>query len=156
MKNQSEALAAKVAAFNSAHKEANRLVPLVLAALAPFVGQKVMKATGGMMQKVKEALPEMPNTVPLSIWLRDSHGYSLILNVKACQSYGDHFCTYAEACPYVAELKDGILSKLYDFTPYRTDFTAGEVLEKRETLAKAKQAARDAESALYPFGEYEN
>ena len=49
----SSPLAARCAAFNMANAEANRLSAATIAALAPFVGKKVLKADGSLTAAVK-------------------------------------------------------------------------------------------------------
>lgn len=150
------ALAAKVAAVNSANAYANEIFPLLVIALAPFVGQQVEKAAGGLLEKVKRVLPLFPNTVALSVY-RNLSNYSLAWTVRTCAGYGEHSCVYHETTVYIAKLSGGVLEP-WDgapFEPFRTDYTEAEVLTLRAANEAAKRAASAAASALYPFGEWD-
>lgn len=157
------ALAARCAGQNEINALANRLVPLYLAALAPFLGQPIEKATGGLRAKVKEVLdpitPEAQTdgyTTPHA-WLSTGSGYSLTLHVKTCKSYarpnGEQGCHYEEVTIYLADLQGITLSRFYPFTPGRTDYYPEQVSQLREVHKVARDAADKARSALHPFGE---
>lgn len=151
-------LTAKVAARNLANKTTLETVPKVLAALAPFVGQKVCLATGGLSAKLRAALePFTLNTVPVSIWV--SAGHVLRLHVKTCVS-GEHCCSYMENTAYLGDLDAGNLSKLFEFSPekdYRADFTEADVLAMREELKTARNAFERSRDRLCNtgFGEHD-
>ena len=156
MKKHTSLLAAKVAAVNAANDYANKLFPLLSAALAPFMGEQVEKAAGGLLEKVKRALPVFPNTPALSVY-RGGSGYSLTWNVKTCELYGEHGCAYHETPVFVANLRGGIAEKWdgVPFQPLRTDYTDAEIFALRQANDAAKKAASAAAAALYPFGEWD-
>ncbi len=151
----SHALAAKVAAVNAANAYANELRPLLVAALAPFMGCKVEKVDGGLLNKVVAALPFMPSTVSLSVY-RHRSNYSLAWTVKTCELYGEHSCIYHETTVYVCDMENGVAKPLTGTVgTLRTDYTEAEIFELRKLASAAREAARNAESALFPFGEYD-
>jgi len=161
MKKHTSPLAAKVAAVNSANAYANALFPLLSAALSPFMGQQVEKVAGGLLEKVKRALPILPPFpvgAPLG-WqvYRDPSGYALRWTVKACELYGEHSCVYHEVSVFVANLRNGVAEKWNGapFQPLRTDYTEAEIFALRAANAAAKKAASEAASALFPFGEFD-
>ena len=161
------ALAAKVAAVNLANSEAVKLHKLLSPIFAPLVGCKILKADGTLLESVKKLLPELPNTVSLSVY-RVSDSYLLVWAVKASVGYqsarevgtGYHSAIYSETFCYVGEIENGnVLKALVSFERtlggIRTDFTEAEVIEKRAVLEKAKRAVSEATGALYPFEEYD-
>jgi len=156
-------LAARCAAFNRANTEANRLAPLYLAALAPFVGKQVIKAAGGFLEKVKAVFPKTahPDTPGradgCTVWESSGAGYSLTFTVKTCElsasrSPDCQIGNYAEACVYVAELSNGVLTKLCPLQPRRTDYSPDQIAALRKEAERTREAARNAESACHPFG----
>jgi len=162
-KFHSNALAAKVAAVNSANAEAQRLFPILSAIFAPLVGCKVEKVDGSLLASVAKLLPD-----PLSTFhvYRQSSRYSMAWIVKGSENYqtghdiGTQYGTaaYHEAVIYIGDLDGQTLKSLYgpeNITKLRTDYTAEQVAELRKVCSAAKQAARDAESALSHFGEYD-
>lgn len=156
MKKHTNALSAKVAAVNAANAYANEIFPVLSAALAPFMGQQVEKAAGGLLEKVKRALPIFTDSHALSVY-RDGGGYSLRWTVKTCESYGEFSCVYHETPVFIANLRNGVAEKWNGapFATLRTDYTEAEVLELRAKNDAAKRAASAAASALYPFGEWD-
>lgn len=157
-------LAARCAAFNRANAEANRLAPLYLAALAPFVGLPVLKADGTWRQKVRDAFPaplQPANVSPsrqFSVWTETGAGYSVCFHVKAMEASAGRsddyqIANYAESYVYVGELRDGVLTKIGNPNgPLPTDYSPEAVAAARKLAEETRQAARDAESACQPFG----
>ena len=157
-------LAARCAAQNIVNAEANRLSVLTILALTPFVGQKVIKTGGGLMEKVKAVLPSAIESVQK--WLSGSD-YVLRFALKTHEvtagrrnalGSGDDYqiAHYAEMTFDVGELGHGsdagVLVKLSGPTNYPTDHNPDKVFELRKLAETAKEAARNAESACYPFG----
>lgn len=160
-------LEAKVAAYNRAHEEANRLAPLVVAALGPFKGTKVELSTGGFRKNVKASLPELPcyskgdHRVSASVSLGT---YSIKLDVRATAPYihprgdGHEGSVTVEVTVYIAETRDGILGAFNDNArdpQLCTVYTADVIREKRAEVVRANAILSDAKSALYPFSEYD-
>ena len=156
MKKHTHALAAKVAAVNMANEYANELRPILLAAFAPYVGQKITKNDGTLLEKVKKTLPEMPSHAGLSVFRRND-SYCLVYTVKTCIGYGEHSCVYHEASLYLYRFNGATLTPWdgCQWENLRTNYNEAEVLELRAKNDEAKRAARAAESALYPFGEWD-
>ena len=156
------ALEAKVAARNQVNALANQLSPSILEALKPFIGTKCFNLGAAMSQKLRKALPELPNTVEASAYYTTGHGYSLAVVFKTSTMYpgrfGDHcVASYAEETVYLVDIElKSMARKLYDFEPRRTDYTANEVLAARAELKTAKDAVSRAQSKLYHFGEHDN
>lgn len=164
--NHANALAAKVAAVNRANAEARRLYPLLVAAFAPYYGQKVIKVNGDVLASVEKTLPPLPGwgdtANRLCVYRNRVSSYALSYVVKVSENYagphGDQ-CVYHEVTIYPCDL-DGPNAKAPSgggewVLTARTDWTAEEVSALRVTAAKAREAARNAESALQPFGEYD-
>ena len=130
------------------------VLPQVLAALQPLVGQKIINVGGALSERAKSKLPTFDNGNYPQVFVRGSM-YSLRLEIKSCVGYGEFSCTYQEASAHLGTI-DGL--KLADLTSgheFRTNYTVQEVLEARERLKKADAAKRQAESDLMFFGEYD-
>ncbi len=147
--NHKTALAARVAAFNKAHAEINRIAPLYRAALAPFIGQHITTAQGEYLAKVKKTFPASP------LQVFSPHKGCFV--VKVCEPYGDHTCVYAEPYFYACTVShNGNAEALsHEFEPLRTDYTVESVQDAREAAEVAREAARQAENACAPFGQYD-
>jgi hypothetical protein len=155
MDSRQRRLETKVKAFNAAHQFANELYPKLAAVFTPLVGCKVVKVDGSLLAKVASQLPEMPNTHNLMVYPGHSN-YSLRWVVKTSEMDSEHTCLYAEAGVYVADIRDGVVTKIYDAPNLRSDYAVAEIEVKREIYKAAKRAADAAYSALSPFGEYDN
>jgi len=149
-------LEAKVEARNIVATEHNRLLPLLDAAFAPLVGQKILKADGSLMEKViaKVMAPVVPSA-GIQIYKLSSN-YSLAFVVKACVSCDDHGCVYDEVVVYVGGLDGSTLKGLIAPQPLPTGYTVAGVLEARKAVVEAKEALSKAESAAWPFGSYDH
>lgn len=155
------ALEAKVAAVNNANRYALELYPQLRAIFEPFIGQKIEKADGGLLMKIAKLLPEFPCKPGLHVY-KMSSDYSLVWVVKTCESQAIngkhdnyHVAHYHETSVYVGNMRHGVLTDFCKAPELRTDYTAAEVEAAREAYRKAKQAADDARSALFNFGEYD-
>lgn len=158
-------LDAKVYARNRVAQKINELAPALIAALTPFVGQKVMKI-GGMVQKVQaivdSILPANGPGAEFHIY-RYGSDYSLTWTVKLDAFYKQGNPRFADYTPhisveesfYVGHLQGAILEKMYENTPRRTDYTVHEVKAARLALEAAKAAVSKAQSALCPFDEFD-
>ena len=65
---KTEKLLAKVTAVNRANREAIELHPKLIAIFAEFLGKKVIKADGALLQKVQDLIPTFPNNTSLQIY----------------------------------------------------------------------------------------
>lgn len=158
-----DALTAKVTATNAAHAKLIAVVPQILAAIAPFHGQKVELASGGLSKKFSEILdPFREHSHACRVYF-DHSGYSLRVSVDVSADHyrrcGNNFtCSQRGAAYfYLANVHGGILGDSYEFKPdeYRTDFTPEAVSAVRAELEAAKKALSAIQSRLHPFGEYE-
>lgn len=155
MKRHSTQLAAKVAAQNEANTLANERFEPIIKALAPFVGQKICKVDGSLLEKVKKALPVFPSDFNNSSFYSTGHGYSLRLDIRTCHAVEPNGCAYAESTVYLGSLDNGVLIN-YDKAPnLKTDFTEEYVQEARKEVEAAEKAMRNAEAKLYYFGRYD-
>jgi hypothetical protein len=146
-------LTAKVAAVNKANAYALELYDKLAPLFTPLAGKQIFKATGEFLAKVQKLLPELPCTVPLSVYRRSSD-YMLAWTVKTCESIPPHSCTYHETTVYVGTVHHyAFLTEIAAKPDLRTDYTVEEILAKRETFAAARKIADEAKSALHPFGE---
>jgi hypothetical protein len=156
--NKSQVLEARVDGVNEAHAYANELYPKLAAVFKPLVGKPVEKVTGGLFEKYKKLLPELPSTVPIHVY-KNSSNYTLSWVVKSCKTvtqpdgYGHAY--YYEATVYIGDLQNGVLTQLYDPPNFKTDFSAADIAVKRVVYKKAQEIADKAKSDLFPFGEYD-
>ncbi len=150
-----DVLATRVRGVNNANAYANELWPKLTAVFAPFVGHKIETAPGPLKAKIDKLVKELnlPNTVPLSVY-RHVSNYSLAYTVKTCEAC-NNIAYYFEQTLYIGDMRDGVLLKLNELRPFKTNYNAAHVIQARETYQKAKRAADDAQAALYPFGEYD-
>ena len=147
-------LKAKVEAVNLANQYANELCPKLVEVCKPFVGKKVVTQTGELVAKLWKDIDEMglPHTSRISVY-RTSSNYSLTFVVKTCFS-DNGVCEYHESPVYVGNIDKGILTLVRDDSPnYRTDYNAEQVELRRKEYRIARDAAGEALSQLYPFGE---
>lgn len=142
-------LLAKVSARNLVNAEIVRRAPAMFTALAPLVGQKILKADGTFFKKFESVLPVLPGTVELHAYYTAGH-YSLRACFRACVRSDDGCTAYAEADVYLADLTAGVVNHLYAFNPenYRTDFGFNEVRALQTELKAAKSKVSELESKL--------
>jgi hypothetical protein len=145
-------LAARVKAVNTANAKAGEVYDQLAAIFAPYVGCKIEKADGGLLAKVAKALPEFVGN-GLHVYKYASN-FSLVWMVKTCEVCDGTAC-YHEAGVYVGEMRDGVLLKLCNRPELRSDYTVEEVVANREAYEAAKKIADDVQGKLHPFGEYD-
>lgn len=155
MNTKTTALEARVKAVNKANGYAKMIYPKLSAMFKKFLGTKIEKADGSLTVKVKKELPELPEVPGVSTF-RDRSQYSLLWTVSACEN-SEHSTLYHKTSVYIGEMKDGVLTKLTEYfcENLRTDYTVEDILAKREAYKAAKKIADAAESALFPFGDYD-
>lgn len=155
MRDKNAILEARVRGVNAANHFANLLYPKLLSVFGNFVGEKIEKVGGGLMQKVQNGINALglPNTVRLSVY-RYASNYSLVYVVKTCETV-DGGAYYHETSVYVGDMNNGVLTKILPAPTFKTDYKAEDVKAARETYEAAKKAADAAQSALFPFGEYD-
>lgn len=152
-------LAAKIIARNYVNCLANDLLPEILEAVRPFVGQKVIRKTGGMSGKLDAALGTFRYSAITNIWFNvGTEHLKVTFKTRQVIVDGNGGCVYAEQAVTFAGLEDGngVLKELYPTEPFRTDFTVEEIETARKRLRIARNAAYAAELKLGGFGEYDN
>lgn len=149
-----ERLAARIKARNKASKLANELYLQLKPIFVPFVGKKILTATGSLIAKVKLLIPDLTDTPSVRICPSGRNSLSWTVYVSETDHRGN---IYEEVNVYIGQLKDGILTKLnqHETLQYRTDYTEEEITSKRKDCAILKKAFEDAQSDLFPFGEYD-
>ena len=160
MKNYAEILAAKVRARNKCHEVLNRVVPMAIEALRPFIGLDVQLKGYGLKKQLRDAIdPITSNGTGMWPLIRfDSSRYSISVSVKICEMiHGDHGCVYAEESAMLGEVNGGILTKLYEaYVPRREDHTADEIVMIRKQLDGMRSRMSELSSKLMGFGEHDN
>jgi len=146
-------LTAQVNARNKVNQHCNELYPLLIKALAPFVGQKVTRADNSLTLKVKTVLPVYERKGLRWHVSIDGSGLSLVMDI--CEPYGDHSNLYQNtyAVLYFFEsYNNGILGKVFEHQKtQKTDYAIDAILAKRKELEEARKKVRDIESELCPF-----
>jgi hypothetical protein len=147
-------LETRVKGVNKANAFANELWPRLVAVFAPFVGQKIEKVDGPLLAKIQKLVDalNLPNG-DIHVY-RHVSNYSLAYTVKTCECTNG-IAHYFEQTLYIGKMNNGVLVELKELEPFKTDYTAENVLKAREAYKVAKEAADKAQSALYPFGEYD-
>lgn len=148
-------LTARVKARNLANKMANELSRKYAEAFAPFIGKQIDKVDGDFLEKVKKIVPADPNVPGVSTY-RNKTRYDLVFYVKVCVNVeGEGTCVYEEQSMYIGKLDGQVLTALTPRPDRPTDYSVEKVLALRKAYEAAKNAASEAESALFPFGEYD-
>jgi len=152
-------LDARVKATNMINAWANKVGPILLERFRPLVGVKLLKVDGSFLEKYKH-LCEIPLPDKMHRYHRDNSGYWLSFNLDVCVSVeGYEGCIYEKNHVHIGNfdgqtLKDVRNAPLASET-LRTNYTAEEVIALRAEFDRCKKIAQQAESALYPFGEYD-
>ncbi len=141
-------LKCKIIARNRVNQAILDIAPVMRGALAPFVGQKICKVDGSLLQKVRNALPEPPNTVSVFAYYTTGNGYTLRAGFRASQSVPGEGTQYAEADAYLGDIQDGVLIKIYPSASYRTDYELAEVKSLQEQLKAAQRTVSTVQSQL--------
>jgi len=150
-------LQAKIKAVNRVNAYIKANAPAILEALKPFVGKKVMLATGEMSAKLREVLSPVfdegrRNNVQI---YRNSSRYSLSLVFKVSENCDPYGCVYHEASVYLLDLASdsGMAQKSYDFNPenYKSDNDEISILLTKKELETAREEVRRLESKLGTF-----
>lgn len=153
MSFQHNRLEAKVKAVNTANAEAIRLQSILKAAIAPFVGQKVIVGEGNLSAKLDKVLqPLLPGSFKgPQVW-RYRSNYTLTYVVKTCESIKDGSCLYHETYFDIGELDGAILKSVLERKlECRTDYTVKEIQDKRAAADAAEKKSSEAKSALKEF-----
>lgn len=162
MKNYEAHKAAKVRGQNEINAFFNKNVPLILARLKPFVGQKVILAAGGFTVKFREALAAIQAEIGTPKGFRwniySSHGYSLWLEGdKTVDVPGECGCHYMKQSYCLGNIENGcILKELYDgadrLPNFKTDFTVEGILATLKEADELETKVRALRFSVEPFG----
>ena len=156
-------LAAKVAAVNAVAAEINRLSPLMIEALRPFIGKKVIKTTDRRFTAaVLAVLPAQAEGIER--WLAHADS-GICFTIKTSRQTRDRNCPegeqwgiahYAEDWFYVGEVdSSGTLIKVLTPSTRRADWTEAGIVAARKAVEVAREAVREANTACGPFGDYD-
>ncbi len=147
-------LAAQVKATNTAHKYVPQLYDILAPIFAKFVGEKILKQDREFIQKVRQAIPELPNSSQLDVY-RYMSDYTISWRVRASETVEEK-SRYHEFVVNIGELQNGVLTKICPLPEnLRHDYTVEEITQKRQAVENAKEALNDAQGKLYPFEEYD-
>ena len=151
--SHSSILAARVAAVNRANSIVNEIAPLYRGAITPFLGQKVIKADGTYLEKVKKAFPVVSPSADAQIY--STHLGCFV--VKTSENYSDHSCVYSEPYFYAFTVnREGVAEALqWKFEPFRTDYTVTGVTISRTHAEELEEMARKAKAECDPFGMFD-
>lgn len=146
-------LAAKVACVNQTNDYANKLYSILVDAIRPFVGKKVVKQTGELTEALKKAIPELPSNTKLHVYCSTYRTYSLSWEVKSSYVTGEWGCDYYSASVSVGRIDNHVLVGIVPTCPeYRTDITVEEIQQKREKYEQLKKEADAAKNEIpYQF-----
>lgn len=153
MRYNSDNLARKIACVNQTNDYANKLYGVLVYALRPFVGKKVVKQTGELTEALKKALPELPCNGNMHVHCSSYRSYSLTWEVRSSFKTGEHSCDYYTASVSVGRISNHELAEIVSTPPaYRTDITMTEILDKWEEYERKKEEADKARDAIpYQF-----
>ena len=142
-------LAAKVAARNAVNADIRFVAPQYLAAMAPFVGQKIVKCDGDFTKAFLSAMPKGG-----SYWRNSGYSAAMVF-IRDEQGPGHH--QRQESVVYLGDLTNGVLVKLCPFNPndFRIDYTSAEVEEQRRLLKIAECEVSKLKSKLNDFGTFD-
>lgn len=145
----------KVRGVNLAHKYANELYPKLVEHFKPLVGQKVYKADGTLLKKIKDQLDTiyLPTGNELRI-MRFCGPYDIHYEVQTIISHNGR-ALYHSANVYVVHVQDGVIDRIADPYERKTDYTADTVIADRKALEEAEEAVREIQSRLNHFSKYE-
>ena len=163
-------ITSKIHQENEIRKVLNKVVPMVLAELEPFVGQKILKADENLVKKFMDKVGFLVSLRD-SIKIKPIEGkkyanlhclyvtatkYSIRIQVSASFNTSDHGCTYHEGTTYIGDIKNNLmrddgndtLEKVHKFTHLPKLSAAGEY-QKYIRAKKAKDAASKARDKMW-------
>lgn len=150
-------LAANIAAENRVNAYIRAVAPLMFEALKPFLGQKVILATGELSAKVKKAMEPFVGWKPtenMQIY-RFSSYYSLVYVFKTSELTGNYGCTYREHSVYFGKIEgNNVMSEFYEFDPVNfPEYKLEEILNIRVELEAAEKKVAAIKSKLPEFAQ---
>lgn len=155
MSSKESKLAARVQGVNQSNAIAMEWQKKLIEIFKPFVGQKILKADGYLLDKINKLMPKFPEG-NVTIW-RPGSNYSLYWTVKVSISVENYGVIYSERPFYVGKIKGNVLESIEtDLLDLKIDHTSAEIAQKRTEYFAAKKKAEDLLSGLYPFGEFDS
>lgn len=147
-------LEANVDAVNRAHAYANYIDPILRAIFEPFVGQKILKQDGTLMEKYRKLVPAFENTNSLCVFKR-STDYSLAWTVRTCSIYPEsshHSAFYYEITVYICDINGAVLSGMCATRPdAKADYKVEDIQKIRQEVKEAEKALDAIKRKLGPF-----
>ena len=160
MRTYNTCLEAKVGERNACHAKLIAVIPVILAAIRPFVGQKILNQGYVKSAKFQAAIPDLSDADD-QVWVTADQ-YGVKIHIKSTGLYKDrrgnhHSAQYEETCWHIGETDGYNLKSLNERPPgIRIDYSVREILLAREDVIEAKKALSAAQSRLGGFGEYDN
>lgn len=114
-----------------------------------FVGRKIYKAAGGMLEAVRKGLPVIPDVQPISI-ISNCSEYHVAWTVHVWFTNERGHTESMHKTAYVGYVRNGVLQSMAEAPEHRTDYTVEEVI-LREKEYKAASAALDAARSALIF-----
>jgi len=156
--------------INEVYKIVNKVVPLVLAELEPFVGEKIIKVDEslvkkfsdkieflvGMRDKIKVKPLEGMRHASCHCLYVQSDKYHIKVKVSASFQISDHGCNYRDEIVYIGQVvnnwafkgNNGTLESLNSFEPLKM-LSASQEWSKYVKAAKAKETLEQATEAMF-------
>jgi len=149
-------LEAQVEAVNSANKYANEIHAQLVEIFRDFVGKKITKKNGDLLESVSKLVPVFRQDKNLNVY-RQTSSYGLTWVVKTCVFYEENkygTCVYHETVVCVGNLNEHVLTNVYDESDRmfrKTDYDAAFIQSEREKYKILQDQADEVKSNLYPF-----
>lgn len=145
---------AAVDAVNKVNRAANELSAAAAEALKPMIGKQVLKASGQLTERAKKLLPA-ELACGCQWWSEVMNSRATIwLTVRGHVTRGDRAEYHkTSVVPGKCDPQTGKLVSLDAPEVRRTDYTVEEVQAKQKAIEDAREALRDAQSAVRPFDE---
>lgn len=142
-----QALSARCEALNALNVEINRLAPLYRELFSKYIGQKVTKADGSLLEKIKSNLPKS------DFFAYCPHVGCFLFRIR----YGkEGFGKHEEHYFYAFEIRNGRCEQIRsEFVPFKTDWNPVEVMKLRTELDLKQSEIRKIESELGVFRNWE-
>lgn len=166
MNEHIQQLKAEITAQNAANSEANRRFILARDIATKFWTKKILKTSGAILtERFRKAMEPVLRDDYGQGWARgccvrchhEPRTYFLMFEVTvawntATQDTPGNRVVYRRANFRVGTIQGGVLESVDNASPdLRADWTYDEVVAKREAVATARAALRDAEQAISPF-----
>lgn len=159
--NYKNNLEARVAAFNKVNEEANRLHPLLLDFFLQYVGKKVLIKNGeSLAGKVKEKFNQIIILPGFSMYRQSGANWLCYILRRVEQTGGQYSNSMiAEASMSIGNVADdGVMTDVVALPTAplrRTNYSVSQIEDLRKIASAKREEARQAESALHPFGDYD-